>query len=84
MLLSEGTTDTVIGTGVEVHKTLGPGLLESAYETALCRELSLRSVAFERQVNLPMEYKGVKLDCGYRFTDTGTPDWSDHRLYFRI
>ena len=51
---------------MEVHKTLGPGLLESAYETALCRELSLRNVAFQRQVNLPMEYKGVKLDCAYR------------------
>ena len=57
---------TVIGCAIEVHRTLGPGLLESAYEVCLCRELSLRGIHFERQVAIPVEYKGVKLGCGYR------------------
>lgn len=57
---------SVIGAAIEVHKELGPGLLESAYEECLCRELSIREVTFERQVSLPVAYKGVKLDCGYR------------------
>ncbi len=66
-----GTEDTektgiIIAAAIEVHKHLGPGLLESAYEECLCRELALRGVPFERQVPLPVEYKGVKLDCGYR------------------
>ena len=56
----------VIGAAIEVHKALGPGLLESAYEECLCRELSLREVEFQRQHALPVEYKGVRLDCGYR------------------
>ncbi len=51
---------------MEVHKTLGPGLLESTYEACLCRELLLQGIPFERQVALPVEYKGLKLDCGYR------------------
>ncbi len=59
-------TEQVIGAAIDVHRALGPGLLESAYEECLCRELTLRKVAFERQVPLPVEYKGVKLDCGYR------------------
>jgi len=59
-------TETVIGAAIEVHKHLGPGLLESAYEMALCRELSLRGINFEKQKSLPIEYKGFKLDCGYR------------------
>src|ERR1043166_6500698 len=59
-------TEIVIGCAIEVHRALGPGLLESAYEICLCRELSLRGIAFERQVAIPVEYKGVKLDCGYR------------------
>lgn len=59
-------TETIIGAGIEVHRNLGPGLLESAYEECLCRELSVREVKFERQVNLPVEYKGARLDCGYR------------------
>ena len=49
-----------------MHRALGPGLLESAYEECLCREFSLRGLAVKRQVPLPVEYKGVKLDCGYR------------------
>lgn len=59
-------TAQIIGAAIDVHKALGPGLLESAYEACLCRELSLRELAFERQTALPVEYKGIKLDCGYR------------------
>jgi GxxExxY protein len=59
-------TETVIGCAIEVHRALGPGLLESAYEICLCRELSLRKIQFECQRPLPVTYKGVKLDCGYR------------------
>ena len=59
-------TGKVIGAAIEVHKFLGPGLLESTYEECLCRELELRKFFFERQKELPVEYKGVKLDCGYR------------------
>ena len=56
----------IIGAAIEVHRHLGPGLLESAYEECLCRELALRGMRFARQVALPIEYKGSKLDCGYR------------------
>lgn len=59
-------TGKIIGAAIEVHKSLGPGLLESAYEECLCHELSLRRVSFHRQRPLPLEYKGKKLDCGYR------------------
>lgn len=65
-LLHEELTESVIGAAIEVHRTLGPGLLESPYEECLCHELYLRGIAFERQVPLPVQYKGVKLDCGYR------------------
>jgi GxxExxY protein len=56
----------VIGAAIEVHRILGPGLLESVYEECLCRELMLRNVPFERQKELPLQYKGVEIDCGYR------------------
>jgi GxxExxY protein len=59
-------TQEIIGAAMDVHRALGPGLLESAYEECLCRELSLRHIVFERQRSLPLEYKGVLLDCGYR------------------
>ena len=59
-------TGDVIGAAIEVHKILGPGLLESAYEECLCHELGLRAIRFERQKELPIEYKGITLDCGYR------------------
>src|SRR5262245_30404116 len=59
-------TEIVIGCAIEVHRALGQELLESAYEICLCRELSLRGIFFERHVAIPVEYKGVKLDCGYR------------------
>jgi GxxExxY protein len=56
----------IIGAAIEVHKTLGPGLLESAYEECLCHELHLRGVSLERQKQLSVLYKGKRLDCGYR------------------
>jgi GxxExxY protein len=59
-------TEAVIGAAIEVHKALGPGLLESAYEECLCRELELRGIAYRRQVALPVTYKGIQSDCGYR------------------
>lgn len=59
-------TDRIIGCAIEVHRSLGPGLLESAYEECLCYELAQSGVAFRRQVPLPVLYKEVKLDCGYR------------------
>ncbi|MFH1147044.1 MAG: GxxExxY protein [Pseudomonadota bacterium] len=59
-------TSLVIGAAIEVHKALGPGLLESVYEQCLCRELELRKIPFEQQKVLPLEYKGLRLDCGYR------------------
>jgi len=59
-------TREIIAAAIEVHRSLGPGLLESAYQACLCRELELRKIAFRQQVEIPITYKGVKLDCGYR------------------
>jgi GxxExxY protein len=59
-------TERVIGACIEIHRALGPGLLESAYEECLCYELSRAGVKFERQQMLPVRYKEVNLDCGYR------------------
>ena len=59
-------TGEVIGAAIEVHKILGPGLLESAYEECLSHELNLRNIKFDRQKELPVEYKGFKIDCNYR------------------
>jgi len=59
-------TQKIIGAAIEVHKALGPGLLESAYEACLAHELLIANVSFERQVPLPVSYKSVQLDCGYR------------------
>lgn len=58
-------TEKVIGCAIEVHRAIGPGLLESAYEECLCYELKEQGLNFKRQVPLPVVYKGVKLDCGY-------------------
>jgi GxxExxY protein len=66
MLVREKVTETIIGAAIEVHRHLGPGLLESAYEECLCHELGLRGMQFEHQVELPVVYKGLRLDCGYR------------------
>lgn len=59
-------TARVIGAAMEVHRALGPGLLESAYEECLCHELLLREIPFRRQILLPVEYKGVQLERCYR------------------
>ena len=59
-------TEEIIGAAIEVHRTLGPGLLESAYEECLCVELGLRGVRFKSQVELPLVYKDRRLDAGYR------------------
>ncbi len=64
-------TSAVIGAAIEVHRHLGPGLLESAYDECLGREMTLRAIPFERQYPLPVEYKGIRLDCGYRLDYLG-------------
>jgi GxxExxY protein len=56
----------VIGAAIEVHRHLGPGLLESTYEACLAYELQHRGIGFQLQVPLPVRYKGVSLECGYR------------------
>ena len=66
LLKYEKLTEAIIGAAIEVHRELGPGLLESAYEECLCHEFSSRGLAFRRQVELPVHYKKVNLDCGYR------------------
>jgi GxxExxY protein len=65
-LKEEILTEAIIGAAIEVHRVLGPGLMESAYEECLCHELNLRNIAFERQVPLPVCYKNIRLDCGYK------------------
>ncbi|HEX9701253.1 MAG TPA: GxxExxY protein [Rhodospirillales bacterium] len=59
-------TEKIIGFAIEVHRALGPGLLESAYEECLCYEFDANGIPFKRQVALPVIYKSVRLDCGYR------------------
>lgn len=59
-------SNQIIGCAIEVHKYLGPGLLESTYEQCLAYELKKSRIPFKLQHSLPVEYKGVKLDCGYR------------------
>jgi GxxExxY protein len=76
MLYHEDTKDTkvsalalsheVIGAAIEVHRLLGPGLLESVYEIALCKELELRGISVERQVSVPVVYKGTPLECSLK------------------
>jgi GxxExxY protein len=63
---TDSVTHEIIGSAIDVHRHLGPGLLESAYRECLCHELRLRRIEFRREFNLPVEYKGIKLDCGYR------------------
>ena len=65
-LYEEKLTREIIEACIEVHRALGPGLLESAYQICVCRELQLRGISFESQKPLPLEYKGVRLDGGYR------------------
>lgn len=59
-------TERIIGAAIEVHRVLGPGLLESAYEECMCHEMHLAGLGLRRQVPLPVVYKGINLDCGYR------------------
>ena len=59
-------SNQVIGCALEVHRNLGPGLLESTYEQCLAHELKIANILFKLQCPLPVEYKGIKLDCGYR------------------
>jgi GxxExxY protein len=59
-------SNRVIGCALEVHRYLGPGLLESTYEQCLAHELKMAGIPFKLQCPLPVEYKGIKLDCGYR------------------
>jgi GxxExxY protein len=59
-------TRNIIGAAIEVHRHLGPGLLESAYHECLARELVVRGIPFQRERPLPLEYKGIRLECGYR------------------
>ena len=59
-------THEIVGAAIEVHRHLGPGLLESSYRECLCHELRLRRIKFRRECGLPLEYKGIRLDCGYR------------------
>jgi GxxExxY protein len=59
-------THQVLGAAIEVHRLLGPGLLESAFEECLAREFTIRGIAFERQRPIPVVYKDIKLECGYR------------------
>jgi GxxExxY protein len=59
-------THAIIGAAIDVHRTLGPGLVESAYEECLAREFVIRQIPFERQKPVPLVYKDMKLDCGYR------------------
>jgi len=76
MIQPETTKDTkgsadrlsydIVGAAIEVHRRLGPGLLESAYEACLAREFLFRSIQFERQAPLKVEYRGMGIDCGYR------------------
>jgi GxxExxY protein len=66
MLHDEELTSQIIGAAIDVHRELGPGLLESAYEACLCHELSLRRISFARQVPLPLIYKSIQVECGYR------------------
>jgi GxxExxY protein len=64
-LLEKDLTDKIIGAAIEVHKVLGPGLLESTYQVCIEHESILRNIPFENLVNLPLNYKGIKLDAGY-------------------
>jgi GxxExxY protein len=65
-LHAKALTQEIIGAAIEVHRVLGPGLLESAYRRCLCHELRLRGLEFQIELALPVLYKGELLDCGYR------------------
>ena len=66
MMTINEITEAIIGSSIQVHRELGPGLLESAYRQCLCHELTLRGMPFICERPLPLAYKGLRLDCGYR------------------
>lgn len=66
VIFENDLSEKIIGAAIEVHKILGPGLLESTYEKCLCRELELKKLYFEFQKPLPVKYKGIRMDSGYR------------------
>ena len=66
MMDQDTITGKIIGCAIEVHRVLGPGLLESTYQQCLAHELRLNGIPFKLEEALPVEYKGVRLDCGYR------------------
>ena len=66
VLIHQELTRKILGAAIEVHRALGPGLLESTYEICLCHELALRNLSVERQVPVPVLYKGLNIECGYR------------------
>jgi GxxExxY protein len=66
MLLEQELTEQIIGACIEVHEQLGPGLLESTYALCLVQELRLRELECQREVSLPVRYKGILIECGYR------------------
>lgn len=65
-LVLKRLSEQIIGAAIEVHRELGPGLLESVYEECLCYELAAKNIPFERQKPLPVAYKSIKMECGYR------------------
>ena len=65
-MLHAELTGEVIAAAIEVHRESGPGLLESSYQACLCHELAVRRIDFRTEVALPVDYKGIHLDCGYR------------------
>jgi GxxExxY protein len=66
LLIDEQLTEAIIGAAIEVHRELGAGLLESSYQRCLAREFDLRGIRYRREVELPVEYKGIVIDCAYR------------------
>jgi|SRR5688572_2165767 len=66
MLLKTALAEAVIGCAIEVHRAIGPGLLESAYQACLRQELLHAGLPFKEQIAIPVRYRGVRLDCGYR------------------
>lgn len=62
----QALTETIIGAAIEVHRSLGPGLLESVYEHCLCHELTAARLGVRRQAEIPVAYKGLRFDCGFR------------------
>jgi len=66
LLIDEELSEQIINAAIEVHRATGPGLLESAYQNFLAHEFVLRGIRFAKEVPLPVVYKGVRLDCGYR------------------